>query len=126
MAGHEHQDVSFQQVILTGAGIFGLIALALILSWLTYRAWRSFAIAPEARPETFTTPSALPPAPRLQRSPATDLERLRSSEDSVLLSYGWVSRDSGLVRIPVARAMEILAEKGFPVERETGTTKGEQ
>ncbi|MCL6508251.1 MAG: hypothetical protein K6T59_14635, partial [Bryobacteraceae bacterium] len=56
----------------------------------------------------------LPPAPRLQVDPATDLENLRKAEAAVLNSYGWVDRKAGIVRIPIDRAMEVLAERGLP------------
>ena len=114
MAGHETRDVDIRRVLLTGTGILGLIAVALLVSAIALYAWRLFSPAPGARPETFTEPRSLPPEPRLQNDPHADLVRLRASEDSVLLSYGWINRDSGVVRIPVARAMEILIERGLP------------
>ncbi len=33
----------------------------------------------------------------------------------MLKSYGWIDRDKGVVRIPIDRAIEILAERGLPV-----------
>ncbi len=125
MAGHEHRDVDFRKVAFVGAGIFGLIGVALLLSVLTYNGWRMLSPSPGAKAETFTVPRALPPDPRLQVSPGTDLARLRASEDSVLLRYAWVSKDSGLVRIPVARAMELLAERGLPVARRAEKNGGQ-
>jgi hypothetical protein len=32
----------------------------------------------------------------------------------VLHSYGWVDRAAGIVRMPIDRAMEVLAEHGLP------------
>jgi hypothetical protein len=55
-----------------------------------------------------------PPAPRLENDPAADLARLRREEDDKLSSYGWIDREQGVVRIPVDRAIEILAERGLP------------
>src|SRR5437763_3430110 len=47
------------------------------------------------------------PGPNLQVSPPADLVSFRSREDVQLNSYGWVDRSNGIVRIPVARAMEL-------------------
>jgi len=56
----------------------------------------------------------LPPPPRLQTYPFYDLKALRGDENRVLEHYGWVDKNAGIVRIPVERAIEVLAEKGLP------------
>ena len=52
-----------------------------------------------------------PPEPRLQTSPALDLKTLRDAEDAHLHSYAWVDRKAGAVRIPIERAMELVAKE---------------
>jgi len=60
-------------------------------------------------------PSALePPSPRLQVDPEIDLETLRAQEDAILGSYAWVDKEQGIVRIPVEKAMRLVAERGMP------------
>jgi hypothetical protein len=54
-----------------------------------------------------------PPAPRLQVNPALDIHEHRKAEQAVLASYGWVDKGAGTVRIPIARAMALLAERGI-------------
>ncbi len=122
MSGHETRDVDARRVLLTGTAILGLIALALVVSALVLSAWRLLSPSPGKNPETFTEPGAPYPPPALQRDPHADLLKLRAREDSVLTGYGWVNRDSGVVRIPVARAMEILVARGLPT-RETKESK---
>ncbi len=56
----------------------------------------------------------LPPPPRLQTYPFYDLKAFRSEENRVLEHYGWVDKNAGVVRIPVERAIDVLAEKGLP------------
>ena len=56
----------------------------------------------------------LPPLPRLQTRPAADLTAFRASEDLVLQGYAWVDQETGVVRIPVARAIELIAQRGLP------------
>ncbi len=124
MTGHERRDLDARRVLLTGGGILGLIAVALVISALALSAWRLLSPSPGAAPETFTEPGALPPQPALQSDPHSDLLRLRAVEDSVLTRYAWVERDSGIVRIPVARGMDILVKKGLPTRKTNPSTEG--
>lgn len=55
------------------------------------------------------------PFPREQPSPRTDLETFRAREEAELNSYGWIDRKSGIVRIPIDQAMDLLLQKGLPV-----------
>jgi hypothetical protein len=52
-----------------------------------------------------------PPAPRLQKNPRRDLADLRERERTLLESYAWVDRPAGRVRIPVDRAMTLMADE---------------
>ncbi len=54
------------------------------------------------------------PQPRLQSSPTIDLLDLLREERARIASYGWVDQKAGIARIPVDRAMQILAQKGLP------------
>jgi hypothetical protein len=56
----------------------------------------------------------LPPEPRLQVSPQADMDAMRAREHELLHSYGWVDREKGVARIPIDRAMEIMAEGDAP------------
>jgi hypothetical protein len=55
-----------------------------------------------------------PPEPRLEPYPLAPGQRLRAEEDAILTTYGWVDRKAGVARIPIDRAIEILAERGLP------------
>ena len=59
-------------------------------------------------------PGRRPPAPRLQIDAKADLANLRRDEQSRLDALGWVDRNQNIVRIPIARAMQIIAERGLP------------
>jgi hypothetical protein len=56
----------------------------------------------------------LPPPPRLQTYPFYDMKALRTDENRVLDHYGWVDKNAGVVRIPIERAIDVLAKKGLP------------
>ena len=55
------------------------------------------------------------PGPQLQEDDVKEMRDQLYSEESRLQSYGWVDQDSGEARIPVARAMALIAERGLPV-----------
>ena len=56
----------------------------------------------------------LPPAPRLQQSPANEGYDFRVGQRELLTSYGWQNRARGVVRIPIADAMRLTVERGLP------------
>ena len=54
------------------------------------------------------------PAPNLQVNPPDDLVSFRARENAELNGYGWVDRTNGVVHIPIARAVELIAQRGLP------------
>jgi hypothetical protein len=56
------------------------------------------------------------PTPRLEvAGGAQDLADLHEREDLLLNYYSWVDQSKGTVRIPIERAMELIAKSGLPV-----------
>ena len=56
------------------------------------------------------------PTPRLETDDGNqDLAELHDREDLLLNYYSWVDQPGGTVRIPIERAMEIIAQQGLPV-----------
>lgn len=55
----------------------------------------------------------IPPQPRLQTAPEQDMAALKSTETTLLGSYGWVDKQAGVARMPVNQAMQALATQGF-------------
>jgi hypothetical protein len=47
---------------------------------------------------------------------------LHAREDLLLNNYSTTTGESGAVRIPISRAMEIIAQRGLPVNPQAGTT----
>lgn len=54
------------------------------------------------------------PAPRLEVKSGASLADLRAAEDADLNSYGWIDRNSGTIRIPIDRAMQMILQRGLP------------
>src|SRR6202041_625387 len=64
------------------------------------------------------------PTPRLQTDDGNEeIAEMHAREDLLLDYYSWVNRSSGKVRIPIARAMELIAKNGLPVAPEEQTTE---
>jgi len=66
-------------------------------------------IAPDEKPLTRL------PAPSLELDDGhADYLALRQQQSEKLNSYGWVDRSNGIVRIPIDRAMDLIASRGLP------------
>lgn len=108
--GHELSDVHVPSLVK------GLIVLAvLVVVSVLLMAWMFRGLAArsgEQPPAPLMAPQrVLPPTPRLQVNPTTDLVEMRATQQQRLSTYGWVDRKAGVVRIPVDRAMELMAQR---------------
>jgi len=107
---YEARDANVRRLLLLGLSLGVVIVLALfgaakVMSYLT-------TVQPKGRPVSpLATAADLPPKPRLQIAPQLDLAEKRKADDALLNSYAWIDRQSGTVRIPIDRAMELLAKR---------------
>ena len=60
----------------------------------------------------------IPPEPRIEDHPAIAMQQLHAQEDKTLSTYGWTDKKTGVVRIPIDRAIELQLERGFPTRKE--------
>jgi len=61
------------------------------------------------------------PTPRLETDDGNqDLAELHVRESLLLEHYSWIDRSQGKVRIPIERAMELIAQHGLPVAAGSG------
>ena len=61
------------------------------------------------------------PQPRLETDERGQIFDFRLKEEQKLHSYGWVDQNAGVVRIPIDRAMELVAQRGLPTTPQAGT-----
>jgi hypothetical protein len=54
------------------------------------------------------------PEPQLETNERTELNTIRQHEEDTLSTYGYVDENAGTVRIPIDRAMDLLAQRGLP------------
>ena len=58
--------------------------------------------------------------PRLETDEPREINAFRMQEEQTLHSYGWVDQQAGVVRIPIDRAMDLLAQRGLPTRPQAG------
>lgn len=113
--GHEVRDVLFRPILITGAALFGTLFVVMALTLGLY-AWNTNRLeASDAGLPPLAQVDQIPPEPRLQPSNNADLLAMIAEHDELLGSYGWVNQAQGRVRIPIERAMELVAQRGLPV-----------
>lgn len=116
-AGYERKDLSPRAIALFGVALSIVIVLSAgIVTLFQLYAGSRFARRQAPRPPLAVTREAT--EPRLQVNAPSELRTVREAEDRILNSYGWVDPQGETVRIPIERAMEILAQKGLPARQQ--------
>jgi hypothetical protein len=120
-AGHETSDLSIAAVLIFVGGLLTALTIAFVAVSLLQVSFSGlpFRLAPPGAGLEEQPSGPLPPAPRLQTVPGQELQELRARQEAQLQGYGWLDRQAGRVRIPIERAMDLLAERGLPA-RSTG------
>ncbi|MBN8728724.1 MAG: hypothetical protein J0H15_13620 [Xanthomonadales bacterium] len=115
---HETWRVAAGNLHWIALGLVGSLALVVAgMYWFAQpllRSARELAVPPE------------PPAPRLQPAPLADLAALRAREEAQLEGYGWIDQDRGIARIPIQRAMSIIATRSADRQSSTNDTPGQK
>jgi hypothetical protein len=96
--GYETRDASVPALLKFGVG---LIVFMVVVQFAMLRVYRLFVAE---RPEAIKPPTTT--------NLYQQLRDLHHDEETKLESYGWVDRKAGIVRIPIKRAIELVAEKG--------------
>ena len=139
-AGFERSDVRVSGVLvfLTGLSIFVIVTAVLCYGvgkvlfahmakedqprnkWSTTVDLRPLGTMP-SNPEMQSKLNQLAqqfPTPRLQIDDGSqETADLHAKEDLLLEHYSWVDQSQGKVRIPIERAMELIAQRGLPVAK---------
>ena len=114
--GHEERDLWLRPIALAAAGL----TVVVLLVFVAMQVLLTFYAGIESRRSAAPSPLAgaygmkAPPAPRLQTDPIVDLRELRARDEAQLSGYAWIDRDAGLVRIPIERAIDLVAKRGLP------------
>ena len=113
--GHEESSVSPRALVI---GALILVATVVVCQVALGLWMRDFEKKEERVDAAFPARTEIQvdqfPQPRLQSNPTIDMAEVTKEERALIGSYGWVDQKKGIARIPVNRAMEILAQKGLP------------
>lgn len=127
--GFEQEDLSSRSALYFLAGLVLVCVVVYLIVFGMYRFLDSYATAhqppmspmvtPEADTRAVTPENAETfPQPRLEENERTQFRSFIEDQDRKLATYDWVDKDRGTVRIPIDRAMELIAQRGLPVHAE--------
>jgi len=126
--GYETQDVQIAPLVKAVMWFFTFVTATYILAVPVFR-WFN----PElAKGETISAPfSRTPPQapnPLLQTNitTKTDIMDLRKAESKQLTTSGVVDSQHGVYRIPIDRAIDLVAKRGLPEKPSAGVVSGPQ
>jgi hypothetical protein len=118
--GHETSDINVWAVSKFAFALSAVIILSLALLFGLMKYFQSQEAHEKARN---VEPEQLFPEPRLQSKPIPDLQKFREQEEKTLTTYGWVDQSKGVVRIPIDRAIDVVAQKGLPSRNVTQASR---
>ena len=124
-AGHEETDINVWAVgkFAVALALVAAAALFLLVGLFRYLLSREGG-PPAGRSQTAANePAKAFPQPQLQETELQDLKTMRAEEERVLHSYAWVDPEANVVRIPIDRAIDLLAERGLPSRPQAGEVK---
>jgi hypothetical protein len=136
--GYEISDVNVNGIVVFLAALLGFVGVFFVFCFGMGKVintaieksdgpankWNQIGVAPEKGKRQDLTSNAVMeqkqlnemvqrfPTPRLQTDDGNlDIAEMHVREDLLLDHYSWVDRSSGKVRIPISRAMELIAGK---------------
>ena len=126
---YDHTDLASRRIfqMLAGFGVF--VVLILCVGWGLLHYFGSFRLTPRPPgPVNIARPAVQPsgdpalrfPTPVLQPDPVGDLGKANAVNQELLNEYGWVNQQAGVVRIPISRAIDLVAQRGLPVRANAG------
>lgn len=118
--GYEHREVNIK-LILFSTVIMVMVVLVTCFITVGIFDFLNAHSGPVDQTTSLARPKEVPPEPRVLEHPWEQLPVLRETEDRVLNTYGWLDEKTGQVRIPVDRAIDLVAQRGLPVRPEGGS-----
>jgi len=119
---HEPNTFNVRVAVYAVVGLVVLSAVGFGVTLMIYRALGKPVEQADQLPPEFVRTRPQPPKPTWHRR-TQDLEETRREADQQLHSYGWIDKDAGIARVPISRAMEIIAREGLGPENEKSSEK---
>jgi hypothetical protein len=120
-SGHEHTDANVWIIVKFGlwlaiSAVVISAGMGLLFGLFVKQSEETVVEFPLAGQE-----HRLPAAPRLQQFPENEFHEFRLREEAVLHQYGWVNKETGVVRMPIEEAMRLTVDRGLPARTPQGT-----
>jgi hypothetical protein len=113
-SGHAPSGIEVRRIV----ALLAIVAASVVvLAWAIRSAMVRWVTPEHAALVTRAAP--IPPAPRLQPIPGTDLEALRAQKRALLSKWEWTDPSHQFARIPIERAMSLYAQ-GARVQAQEG------
>jgi hypothetical protein len=131
-SGYERQDIGAKGILyfLLGLAVAGLLAFFVVDGLYSFLNRRSEAQQAPVNPLVTNAPADTRnigtdypqgafPNPRWEVDERGQLNDIRIKEEQTLQSYDYIDKNAGTVRIPIDRAMDLIAQRGLPVQKAT-------
>ena len=122
-AGYEVSDLRAKNIALSALIVAGTVFAVMVITYFLvphfYKTERR-----ERQGSSASVKSESIPEPKMWATPADEIDALRSEEEAILNSYGWADKKSGIARIPIDRAMDLIVEgeKATRAREQAGAT----
>lgn len=116
---HQDRDIRLKIVVVSIVGLILTVALSFVAMKALFNAYEKHMYEKRQTISPLVSERQLPPQPLLQVNEARDLATHRAAEEKLLTEYVVIDEERGTVRIPIERAMELVAERGFDAVKAT-------
>jgi len=137
--GYERRDISAAGVLyfLLGLAVGGLLVYFVVDGIYHFLDKRSETEQAPVNPLVTTAPTdtrhiskdypqSTFPNPKLEEDERGQLNGIRLKEEQTLSTYDYIDKNSGTVRIPIDRAMDLIVQRGLPVRAQSAATPAAQ
>jgi hypothetical protein len=122
--GYEKRDARSGSLLQFGFWMAVVIAVTLFaMKWTFDYLSKTEPLGPPAAPFV-KQENQLPPQPRLQVQPRLELKDYCQAQQQQVETYGWIDKQSGVVRVPIDRAMDLVLARGLPARASTPPPSG--
>lgn len=111
---HEDTDVNVRALNIFMMCLVGSLVVTGIVVFVQYRLFERMARENDPPESPRAEERVASPGPGLQINELSDGQAFQAEQKAELARTGWVSKDEKLVRIPIERAMELVAKNGLP------------
>ena len=102
------------EMLAYSAGAAAILLLAVLALASVKQAHDRAAEADPPKSRLANLRDTVPPAPRLQESPAFEMRMMRDEQAAAIGKTRWIDQQTKVVQVPVERAMQLIAERGLP------------